>query len=148
MTHSSYTHTRAPNHFCALVTGDADAGYGAVILEALAITGVVFLSLSLFACQTRVDFTIYSGLLTSLLVSLIVWGFFCSLFGFSTNGLYSWLGTLIFSGYVVVDTQRIMHKFGVDDYIIAAIELCELFSASSCIRAYADPASACSPSFD
>ena len=73
--------------------------------------------------QTRIDFTVYSGLLTALLTSLIVWGIFCSLFGFTTNGLYSWLGTLIFSGYVVVDTQKIMDKLGVDDYIIAAIEL-------------------------
>ena len=99
------------------------AGYGAVILEAAALTTVVFGALSLFACQTKIDFTVYSGLLYSLLVSLVVWGIFCSLFGFSTNGLYSWLGTLVFCGYVVIDTQMIMNKFGVDDYIIAAIEL-------------------------
>ena len=101
----------------------AAAGYGEIILEAFAITALVFGSLSLFACQTRIDFTVYSGLLTALLTSLIVWGIFCSLFGFTTNGLYSWLGTPIFSGYVVVDTQKIMDKLGVDDYIIAAIEL-------------------------
>ena len=56
-------------------------------------------------------------------LTYLLLGFFCSLFGFSTNGLYSWLGTLVFCGYVVIDTQMIMNKFGVDDYIIAAIEL-------------------------
>ena len=63
------------------------------------------------------------GLLMSILTSLIVWSFFCMMFGFSTGALYSWIGTLLFCGFIVIDTQMIIHKLGYDDYIIASIEL-------------------------
>jgi len=99
------------------------AGLGDIILEAFSITATVFLALTLFACQSKYDFTIYNGLLMSILTSLIVWSFFCMMFGFSTGALYSWIGTLLFCGFIVIDTQMIIHKLGYDDYIIASIEL-------------------------
>ena len=63
------------------------------------------------------------GLLGTLLMSLVVWSFIGMLFGFSMGAFYSWCGVLVFSGYIVVDTQMIMDKLGYDDYIIATIEL-------------------------
>jgi len=100
-----------------------EAGHGDKIYMAAIITCGVFILLTLFACQTRIDFTIYSGLLYALLVSLIMWGLVCYLFGWSTGTVYSWLGALLFCAYIVVDTQMIMGKLGYDDYIIAAIDL-------------------------
>mmetsp|Transcript_39185 Transcript_39185/g.90273 ORF Transcript_39185/g.90273 Transcript_39185/m.90273 type:complete len:171 (-) Transcript_39185:139-651(-) len=100
-----------------------EIGYGDIILEAFAITTLVFAGLTAFACQTKYDFTIYHGLLGTLLMSLVVWSFIGMLFGFSMGAFYSWCGVLVFSGYIVVDTQMIMDKLGYDDYIIATIEL-------------------------
>ena len=45
---------------------------------------------------------------------------------FSTFQLYhmiSLVGALLFCGFIVYDTHMIMTHFGVDDYIIASIEL-------------------------
>ena len=76
------------------------------------------------------DFTgwgsyIYAGLLT------LFWlGFFSMFFyGQITNLLLSGLGVLVFSLYIVYDTQLIIggkHKkfqYGVDDYVFAALSL-------------------------
>ena len=94
-----------------------------LILQAVTITAGVFFGLTVFAFQTKVDFTVYSGLFSTLLLSLIIWGFISSLLGFAAGGVYSWLGAFIFCGYIVIDTQMIMTRLGYDDYIIAAIEL-------------------------
>ena len=66
---------------------------------------------------------VHLGLLISILWSLVVWGLFCMIFGLSSGAVYSWIGTLLFCGFIVVDTQMIMDKLGYDDYIIASIEL-------------------------
>ena len=99
------------------------AGFGDVIVNAFAITGMVFFALTMLAMQTKIDFTPYLGLLTGLLVSLLVVGLISSLFGFTMGLLYSWFGAAIFCCFIVVDTQLIMRRFGYDDYIVAAIEL-------------------------
>ena len=36
---------------------------------------------------------------------------------------YSVIGSLLFCGYIIYDTHMIMRKLGVDDFIIASIEL-------------------------
>lgn len=105
---------------CAIYS---EVGYGMLILQAVTITAGVFFGLTVFAFQTKVDFTVYSGLFSTLLLSLIIWGFISSLLGFAAGGVYSWLGAFIFCGYIVIDTQMIMTRLGYDDYIIAAIEL-------------------------
>ena len=33
------------------------------------------------------------------------------------------IGTILFCGFIIYDTNNIIRKFGVDDFIIAAIEL-------------------------
>ena len=100
-----------------------EAGLGSLILEAALTTAITFLALIAFACQSRYDYTVFNGMLLTVLSSMIVYSFFCMIFGFSPGILYSWLGCLVFCAFVVVDTQKIMTKFGYDDYIIAAIEL-------------------------
>lgn len=104
-------------------------GYGDLILQAFAITTLVFITLTIFASNTRIDFTPYVGLLVALLFAMILWGLFMMIFGMFSGNIsgmgivYSWIGVIVFSGFIVIDTQMIMYKFGYDDYIIASIEL-------------------------
>ncbi|CAM9466585.1 unnamed protein product [Heterosigma akashiwo] len=98
-------------------------GLGMAVLQALILTTLLFVGLTLFTCITKIDFSFLRyGLFASLWV-LILWGLFIPIFGYSSYWLYCLFGVLIFSLFVVYDTSNIMHKFGYDDYIIAAIEL-------------------------
>jgi hypothetical protein len=121
-----------------VTTGIAASQYTAesVIIVA-GITAFVVLGLSLFACQTSIDFTGFGPYLFVALLVLMAFGFvlmFANVFGaagpaWSTLRLiYSACGALLFSVYIVYDTQLILggkHKeqFEVDDYCFATLSL-------------------------
>jgi len=109
------------------------------VLMVLAVTVIVVLGLSLFACQTRYDIT---GLLPYLVaLSMVVCGFGMALWIATLCGLagspafhgmrlvYSFCGAVLFSGFIVRDTQKIAsgqhtkYSFSTDDYCMAAISL-------------------------
>eukprot|EP01138_Halocafeteria_seosinensis_P016053 gb/GECG01016381.1/.p1 GENE.gb/GECG01016381.1/~~gb/GECG01016381.1/.p1 ORF type:complete len:295 (+),score=20.21 gb/GECG01016381.1/:1-885(+) len=98
------------------------------VLLALGLTISVFLALTVFAWQTKTDFTAASGLMTSFLALLLFTGIL-SLFIPSLRLVYASLGALLFSGFIVFDTQLILggeHRqlqFTVDDYVLAALSL-------------------------
>merc|ERR1719229_1830563 len=54
---------------------------------------------------------------------MIMWGFLGSMFGFGGGLMYSACGAILFCGYIVFDTHRVMEVYGPDDAIVAAIEL-------------------------
>merc|ERR1712087_1065169 len=100
--------------------------------------GVVVFGLTLFACQTKLDFTGCGPYLFVGILCLMAFGFFVCLGSFFLsyhsqeilNTLYACAGALLFSFYIVYDTQLIVggkhqhsHEFGVDDYAFAAISL-------------------------
>merc|ERR1712100_554577 len=103
------------------------------------VTALVVIALTLFACQTKYDIT---GFAPYMLVGLIVmmsfgflmmlasWTGLASSAGFQTMRLvYAGFGALLFSGFIVMDTQMIVggthkeHQFEMDDYAMAAIVL-------------------------
>lgn len=109
------------------------------VLVAFGITAFVVTALMLFACQTKYDFT---GLMPYFFVATLVLlglGFaisLASIFGASQTGgfrtvymLYAGFGALLFSGYIVLDTQLIIggkhssFQFGTEDYVMAAITI-------------------------
>ncbi|BFZ53487.1 hypothetical protein PYCC9005_000511 [Savitreella phatthalungensis] len=96
-----------------------------IVLEALLITSAVFVALTLFTLQTKYDFTSLGGYLYMGLWALIVTGFVGALFphGKTFELVYSGLGTLLFSGYVLYDTQQICRHYSVDEYIAASVSL-------------------------
>eukprot|EP00210_Caulerpa_lentillifera_P000019 g18.t1 len=107
----------------------AVAGYydtEAVVLAAV-ITVVVTVGLTIFALQTKIDFTLWSGVLLAALLTLIVIGLIAWIFprnrGFIL--LYSALGAMLFSAFLIYDVQMIAggHKYelGPDEYIEAAL---------------------------
>ena len=94
------------------------------VLQALLITLGVFIALTLFACQTKYDFTSWMPYLFGGLWFLILFGFVGIFFRSSTMELvYGGVGSLIFCGYILVDTQLVMRHYHVEEEIAAAIAL-------------------------
>eukprot|EP00927_Polykrikos_kofoidii_P082975 TRINITY_DN8397_c0_g1_i2.p1 TRINITY_DN8397_c0_g1~~TRINITY_DN8397_c0_g1_i2.p1 ORF type:complete len:260 (-),score=34.31 TRINITY_DN8397_c0_g1_i2:153-932(-) len=117
---------------CVAYTADS-------VLVAVGITCVLALSLSLFACQTKYDFTgcgpyLFCGMMALFCFSIFFWiGGLLGLGGSPVfqmaNLLYAFGGALLFSCYIVYDTQLIIggkhhrHQFSLDDYALAALSL-------------------------
>lgn len=97
-----------------------------VVVQALMITLVIFIGLTLFALQTKYDFTSWQGVLGMGLWALIGWGFVLFFLPNQSKGaelIYSGAGALIFSAYIVVDTQRILKTTMLDEEVLATINL-------------------------
>lgn len=106
------------------------------VMLALIITLVVTIGLTLFAIQTKWDFTGWGPYLLGVLLVLIAFGFmntiFCY-FGSSgcqiLNTVYAAAGALIFSMFIVYDTQLIVggkhkkYEYSTDDHVFAALSL-------------------------
>ncbi|XP_053322605.1 protein lifeguard 1-like [Spea bombifrons] len=92
-------------------------------------TVVVTLGLTLFALQSKWDFTIMSGGLCCALLVLLCFGMLCAILrSFWLNIVYACIGTFIFGMYLVVDTQLILggkHRYSVspEEYIFAALNI-------------------------
>merc|ERR1711920_291230 len=107
------------------------------VLITLAITWGVVLALTAFACQTKVDFTgcgpyLFCGMNVLMGFGFVLW--IVSLAGLTGPALqtmrlvYAAGGALLFSVYIVFDTQMIIGgkhriRFSIDDYAAAAISL-------------------------
>ncbi|KAI2639219.1 transmembrane BAX inhibitor motif-containing protein [Xylaria nigripes] len=96
-----------------------------VVLNAVILTGGIFVFLTLFACQTKYDFTSWMPYLFGALWGLLLFGFIAAFLPYSSTGelIYGGLAALIFSGYILVDTQLVMRKHHVEEEIAAAISL-------------------------
>lgn len=90
-----------------------------VVLQAVLLTAGLFVGLTLFACQTKYDFTSWIPYLCGGLWGLILFGFMAAFFPkYSTvELLYSGIAALIFSAYILVDTQLIMKHYHVEEEI-------------------------------
>jgi len=123
--------------FEAVVVGLVSAGYtkGSVLI-CFGITAIIFFGLTIYAWNTKTDFTGLGPYLWGAMLSLMVFGlvmWILSLCGVVIPllfMLYDIIGILIFVMYIVFDTQLIMgglggHKnqFGIDDYVFAALNL-------------------------
>jgi len=96
-----------------------------IVLQALIFTLGIFVFLSLFACQTKYDFTSWMPYLFGALWVLILFGFMTMFFP-QSKGMelgYGIAAALIFSAYILVDTQLILRHYQVEEEIAAAISL-------------------------
>mmetsp|Transcript_179172 Transcript_179172/g.568515 ORF Transcript_179172/g.568515 Transcript_179172/m.568515 type:complete len:243 (-) Transcript_179172:98-826(-) len=100
------------------------------VLLCLGVTAAVALSLTLFACTTKMDMTGMGGYLSATSFALFLVG----LVGLFTHApflqlLYAFGGAILFSGYIVYDTQMVVggkhqkKKFSIDDYALAALSI-------------------------
>lgn len=97
-----------------------------ILFQALLLTAVVFIGLTLFAFQTKYDFTSWQGAASIGLWVLIGWGFMFMFFpqhSSTVELVYSGLGALVFAVYVVIDTQNIMRNYHLEDEVPACIAL-------------------------
>lgn len=96
-----------------------------IVLNAVLLTGGIFVFLTLFACQTKYDFTSWMPYLFGALWGLIIFGFMAMFLPYSSTRELIWglLCAFIFSGYVLVDTQMVIRHHHVEEEIAAAISL-------------------------
>ena len=96
-----------------------------IVVEALIFTLGIFVALSLFACQTKYDFTSWMPYLFGALWVLVLFSFMSMFFPYSSKVElgYGIVAALIFSGYILVDTQLVMRHYHVEEEIAAAISL-------------------------
>eukprot|EP00922_Rhytidocystis_sp_ex-Travisia-forbesii_P015180 GHVS01022666.1.p1 GENE.GHVS01022666.1~~GHVS01022666.1.p1 ORF type:complete len:299 (+),score=41.08 GHVS01022666.1:489-1385(+) len=97
---------------------------------AAGITAVVCLGLTIFAIQTRWDFTGCSVFVFVALLVLIVFGIICAIMRTHIMDIvYSSLGALLFSFILVYDTQQVVggkhrkYQYSLDDYVFGALTL-------------------------
>jgi hypothetical protein len=99
-----------------------------LVFMAAFMTFVMCLSLTLYAINTKSDFTTKGGLLFILCAGLILF----SIFGLFTNNkffhiLISTMGVILFGFYLIYDTQLIIGNkselIEMDDYILGAFQL-------------------------
>ncbi|XP_052894610.1 protein lifeguard 1-like [Anopheles moucheti] len=97
------------------------------VMIAFGITAAVCLGLTLFAFQTKWDFTMMGGILFTAVLVLFLFGLIAMFIpGKTIQLIYSSLGALLFSFYLVYDTQIMMggnHKFSIspEEYVFAAL---------------------------
>ncbi|XP_075869097.1 protein lifeguard 1 [Nelusetta ayraudi] len=131
---------RVPLNFIALglftVVEGAMLGSVAVFFDAEAVmwavgaTALVSLALTLFAMQTKWDFTGASGSLWVFLWTLFSFALLCAILRSRYLYIvYACLGTLLFSLYIVFDTQLILggkhrkYQVSPEEYVFAALNL-------------------------
>ncbi|XP_063222030.1 protein lifeguard 1-like isoform X4 [Bacillus rossius redtenbacheri] len=107
----------------------ASAFDGDAVMMAVGLTAAVSLGLTLFAFQTKWDFTVLSGGLLAASIVLLIFGIVVAIFpGKVLILLYASIGVIIFSLYLVMDTQLMMggkHRYSLspEEYIFAALNL-------------------------
>lgn len=96
---------------------------------AVGLTAGVCLALTIFAFQTKWDFTVLGGALFAAGFILLIFGIVAIFVRSQTMTiLYASIGAIIFSLYLVYDTQLMMggkHKYSIspEEYIFAALNL-------------------------
>ena len=102
-------------------------GYGSEILLAFGITMAIFCALTLFTMQSKIDWSFLGPAIFCCVFILFFWSFFTFFLvpasSFVPRQLISLFGAIVMCLFIIYDTNNIMKHFGVDDYVIAAIEL-------------------------
>jgi len=123
--------------FEGILVGFVSAAYtqGSVLMCA-GITALIFFGMTAYAWTTKTDFTGMGPYLFGAMLALFAFGFvmsimsWCGLYIPWMHKVYSAGGVLIFTFYIIYDTQLIMGEmgghaisFGIDDYVFAALTL-------------------------
>ncbi|KAI4342718.1 hypothetical protein MLD38_027308 [Melastoma candidum] len=101
---------------------------GEVVLEAAILTAVVTVGLTLYtfwAAKRGKDFSFLGPFLFAAVLVLMVFGLIQFFFPLGRISLmiYGALGALIFSGYIIYDTDNMIKRYSYDDYIWASVSL-------------------------
>lgn len=96
-----------------------------IVGQASFLTVIVFGSLTAYAFISRQDFNYLGGMLFVGLIALILGGVANMLFFRSAGASYwmAWVTLMLFSGFVLYDTSRIIHRYDERGYCTAALAL-------------------------
>jgi len=98
------------------------------VAYAAGFTAAITIGLTIFAMQTKIDFTIYYQLAFVLLLCLCLFGFTFAFTSFAPlQRVYAAFGALLFSFFIVIDTQLILgggrFQLSPEEYVLAALTL-------------------------
>lgn len=100
------------------------------LMIAVGVTSAVALALTIFAFQTKIDFTVIGGILFAVLTVFLLCGLIALLFSATRTIrlVYCAIGAIIFSVHIVYDTQLMIggeHKYALspEEYIFASLKL-------------------------
>ncbi|CAA3021773.1 BI1 [Olea europaea subsp. europaea] len=101
---------------------------GRIVLEALVLTSAVVLALTgytFWASKKGKDFSFLGPILFTSLVVLLVTSFIQMVFplGPASVAIYGAFSAIIFSGYIIYDTDNLIKRFTYDEYIWASVTL-------------------------
>ncbi|RDX84318.1 BI1-like protein, partial [Mucuna pruriens] len=101
---------------------------GKIVLEALILTSAVVSSLTgyaFWASKKGKDFSFLGPILFTSLFTLFLTGMMQMFFplGPTAHAIYGAIGAMIFSGYIVYDTDNLIKRFTYDEYIGASVTL-------------------------
>lgn len=100
-----------------------------IVLQASCLTFTVALSITYYAATTTTDFTLFGPILTIVGWVFCMAGFLYAIFGYHHGLIYSTFGALLFSFYLLFDTQMILggdnkrYQYDEDSYILASMAL-------------------------
>jgi protein lifeguard len=96
-----------------------------IVLNAVVLTAGIFVFLTLFACQSKYDFTSWMPYAFGALWALLLFGLMSAFFPYNSyiELVYGGVAALIFSVYILIDTQLVMRKYHVEEEIAASISL-------------------------
>jgi hypothetical protein len=92
------------NHYLTTVGGN-------VVVMAFASTTVVFTGIAIYATKSKQNFSFLGGFLLAAILALVAIGLYNMFFPLGSTGMlaYSFIGVLVFSGYVLFDFSRMKH---------------------------------------
>ncbi|XP_065664961.1 protein lifeguard 1-like [Hydra vulgaris] len=99
------------------------------VLLAMGIVAILSLAITIFAFQTKYDFTMMGGFLLVLIIVLLCFGIFTIFFHSKiVRIVYACLGALVFGLFLVFDTQMMLggkkkYSLSPEEYIFAALNL-------------------------
>jgi len=101
---------------------------GLIVLEALILTAAVVVSLTAYtywAAKQGHDFSFLGPILFASIMVLFLFGIIQAFFplGPFSQMIYGGLSAIIFSGYIVYDTDNLIKRYSYDEYIWASVAL-------------------------
>lgn len=98
------------------------------VFTAAGATALIVLALTIFSFQTKWDFTGMAPYLFVIIVCFMIFGFFAAIFRSNTlNLVYACIGVLIFSMFLVYDTQLLIggkrYQLNEEEYVFAALNI-------------------------
>ncbi|PAA67687.1 hypothetical protein BOX15_Mlig012724g1, partial [Macrostomum lignano] len=103
------------------------------VLIAMGICSIICIAISIFAVQTKIDFTMCSGLILVISLVFILFALACSI-SYAVVGasrlldcVYGGVGALVFSIFLVYDTQQVVggrkYELSPEEYVSGAMQL-------------------------